>query len=118
MSIPQPGLLTPAKATECIRAKIEPHLSLHWTRHAKEQLLTRGLIMRDILHALKNGFVHEEGQPATRSGFFKYKMECVTPNSGGRTVVVVVIPSQADALKIVELKIVTVMWKDEDLYKD
>ncbi len=112
MDTPQPGLLTPAKATEHIRAKIGPHLGLHWTRHAKEQLLTRGLIISDILHALKNGFVHEEGQPATRAGFFKYKMECVTPNSGGLTVVVVVIPSQAN-----ELKIVTVMWKDEDLYK-
>ena len=101
-----------AQATEHIRGKTGTHLHLHWTRHAKEQLLTRDLITGDVLHVLKHGFVYEEGEPATRQGLFKYNVECVTPNSGGRTIVVVVIPSQAN-----QLKIVTVMWKDEPLYR-
>ena len=101
--------LAPAKATEYIRDKAGPHLELHWTHHAGKQMRERGLIMGDVLHILKNGFVFEEGKPATQPGCFKYKMECNTPNSGGRKVRVVLIPSTSNALKVV-----TVMWKDED----
>src|SRR6266852_2118954 len=86
--------LSPARATLEIRAKCGPELSLHLTAHAKDQLADRGLIMGDVLHVLKNGFVYESPEPATR-GCFKYKMECVTPNSNGRTLRVVLIPSQA-----------------------
>ncbi len=64
--------------------------------------------MGDVLHVLKHGFVFEEGQPATQPGYFKYNMEGTTPNSGGRTVGVVLIPSSSNAIKIV-----TVMWRDE-----
>jgi len=35
----------------------------------------RGLIMGDILHVLKNGFVYEKAQESTRSGCYKYKIE-------------------------------------------
>jgi len=69
----------------------------------------RDLIMGDVIHVLKHGFVLEEGQPSTQTGLFKYRMQCTTPNSGGRLVCVVVIPTQACAVKIV-----TVMWVDED----
>lgn len=69
----------------------------------------RKLLMGDILHVLKNGYVFEDGQPTTQAGCFKYRIECTTPNSGGRTVRVVLIPSSSDAIKIV-----TVMWRDED----
>src|SRR5258708_17804525 len=100
--------LSPAKATTEIRAKCGPDLSLHLTAHAKDQLADRGLIMGDVLHVLKHGFVHEMPEPATREGCFKYQMECVTPNSNGRTLRVVLIPSQAS-----DVKIVTVMWVDE-----
>jgi hypothetical protein len=61
----------------------------------------RGLIMGYVLHVLKNGFVFEQGKAATQSGCFKYEMECTTPNSAGRTVKVIVIPSSTNALKIV-----------------
>ena len=71
-------------------------------------MLERDLIMGDALHVLKHGFVYEEAEPAMR-GFFKYKMECNTPNSNGRTVRVVVIPSVNKAA----FKIVSVMWADE-----
>lgn len=108
MSMPFDRPLPPAKATELIRANAGPHLELRWTKHAKEQMANRELLMGDVLHVLKHGFVFEEGQPATQAGCFKYKMESTTPNSGGRTVRVVLIPSSSNAIKIV-----TVMWRDE-----
>ena len=103
-----PGPLSPREATELLRSKVCPELTLSWTQHAKEQLACRGLLMGDILHLVKYGFVHDEAQPATRPGVYKYRMECTTPNSGGRTVRIVVIP-----MKPCEVKIITVMWKDD-----
>jgi hypothetical protein len=98
---------TPAEATrkinECARG--DPTIAL--TFHAKEQMLNRDLIIGDVLHLLKWGFVYEDPEAATR-GHFKYRVEGTTPNSDGRTVRVIVIPS-GDC----HLKIVTVMWRDE-----
>lgn len=108
MGVPYDKPLSPAKATEHIRRKVGDELDLRWTKHAREQMAKRDIIMGDILHVLKNGFIYEEGQPASQQGCFKYGMECTTPNSGGRTLRVIVIPSTANALKVV-----TVMWKDE-----
>ncbi|MGI9491057.1 MAG: DUF4258 domain-containing protein [Geminicoccaceae bacterium] len=100
---------SPAKATDEIRAKAkDPSFQLVWTKHARDQMEERSLIMSDVLHLLKCGFVYEEGSPSTRPGCYKYKMEYVTPNSQGRTVCAVVIPDQSCLVKIV-----TVMWKDE-----
>lgn len=99
--------LSPAKATEHLRKKVSPHLELRWTAHAKMQLQARDLVTGDIIHVLKYGFVYQEGEQATRPGCFKYVMESTTPNSGGRTIRIVVIPSTANAVKVV-----TVMWKD------
>ena len=101
--------MTPARATEALRAKARGKLELRWTAHAKEQLEERGLIMGDVIHVLKNGFVYEDGLESTQPSVFKYKMECNTPNSGRRTVRIVAIPSTGNGVKIV-----TVMWKDED----
>ncbi len=67
----------------------------------------RDLVTGDVLHVLKHGFVYDDPEPSTQDGFFKYKMECRTPNSGGRVVRIVVIPSTGNAVKLV-----TVMWKD------
>jgi hypothetical protein len=64
--------------------------------------------MGDVLHVLKHGFVYDKAQPTTQEGCFKYVMETSTPNSGGRTVRVVLIPSSSNAIKVV-----SVMWKDE-----
>jgi hypothetical protein len=68
----------------------------------------RDLIVGDLMHLLKTGFVYEEPEPATRNGFFKYLIEGATPNSEGRTVRACVIP---DGHR--EIKVVTVMWRDE-----
>lgn len=104
-----PGRWSPAEATkrinECAKSLM---LNVALTKHAKDQLLERTLFMGDLLHLLKTGFVYEEPEPATREGFYKYRIEGITPNSGRRTVRGVVIPN-GDC----NLKIVTVMWRDE-----
>ena len=69
----------------------------------------RGLIVGDVIHLLRGGFVHEEGEQSDTPGFFKYTVEGTTPNSGGRSVAMVVIPSpNTDGIKIL-----TIMWLDE-----
>lgn len=104
-----PGRWTVADATKRINecAK-DQNLSITLTGHAKDQMLDRDLIMGDLRHVLRSGFVYDEPEEATQAGFFKYRIEGTTPNSDGRTVRVVVIPSGGH-----ELKIVTVMWRDE-----
>lgn len=82
-------------------------MEFRWTGHAKDQMAERDLIVGDVLHVLKHGFVYEEPEPATQKGCYRYKMECTTPNSHGRTVRIVLIPSDGNAVKVV-----TVMWKD------
>lgn len=84
-------------------------MSLSYKLHAKERLAERGLIVSDVLHVLKHGFVHGKARPATRAGFYRYRMEHMSPNSGGRSLGVVVIPQKRGCA----LKIVTVMWIDE-----
>ena len=104
-----PGKWRPSEATrhinECGKSL---GLNIALTLHAKERLSERGLIMGDLIHLLQTGFVYGESEPATRHGLFKYCIEGTTPNSGSRTVRAVVIPN-GDS----NLKIVTVMWRDE-----
>jgi len=104
-----PGQWKPAVATKQINdcAKRDDFI-LSLTYHAKEQMLARDLIVGDVRHVLKTGFVYEEAVAATRQGFFKYRVEGTSPNSDGRTIRVVVIPSGGCAMKVV-----TVMWRDE-----
>lgn len=97
-------------ATDPIRAIARSRsLTLHYRLHARERLAERGLLMGDVLHVLKFGFIRQEPIPSTREGFMRYSMECKTPNSNGREVRVVVIPDK----KRCDMKIVTVMWVDE-----
>lgn len=104
-----PGKWAVADATKRVNdAAKSRDLSITLTGHAKEQMLARDLIMGDVLHVLKSGFIYDDPEEATKPGFFKYRIEGTTPNSDGRTVRVVVIPSGGH-----ELKIVTVMWRDE-----
>lgn len=104
-----PGRWNLADATKRINAcAASDDLTLSWQEHAKERLRERDLIMSDAMHILKRGFVLNEPEPATRDGYFKYRIEGTTPNSDGRTVALVVIPDGAN-----ELKIVTIMWRDE-----
>lgn len=97
-------------ATDKIRAyAVRRDLDLNYKKHAKERLAERDLTISDALYVLKYGFVYGDPEPATQPGFFKYSMEGSTPNTGGRSLRVVVIPSPCRA----ELKVVTVMWIDE-----
>jgi hypothetical protein len=72
-------------------------------------MLERELILGDVLYLLKHGFVFDPADPSTRPEYFKYKVECKTPNSVNRDVRVVAIPDW----RTKEIKIITVMWKDE-----
>ncbi len=104
-----PGEWKPADATDKIRAcAASDDFDIDLTAHARDQMLERGLLMGDLRHLLKRGFVYDRPVPATRNGYFKYSAEGTTPNSDGRSVKAVVIPSGDNALKIV-----TVMWRDE-----
>jgi Domain of unknown function (DUF4258) len=85
------------------------HLSLSYKIHARERLSERSLILSDVLFVLKYGFVYDNPIPSTRLGFNRYKMVSQSPNSGNRSIGVVVIPDK----KSCTLKIITVMWVDE-----
>lgn len=84
-------------------------LSLSYKLHAKERLAERDLTTLDVLHVLKTGFVYAEAAPATQPGRYRYAMEGTSPNTKGRSLRLIVIPSQCRT----EMKIVTVMWADE-----
>jgi hypothetical protein len=83
-------------------------MMLDLTGHAREQMRERDLIVSDVLHVLKHGFVYEDAVPATQKGHFKYKIETTSP-VGSRVVRIVAIPW----VNPPEIKIVTVMWRDE-----
>nr|WP_281378583.1 DUF4258 domain-containing protein [Kaistia hirudinis] len=84
-------------------------LKLTSTEHARDQMSERDLIMGDVLYVLKHGFVLEEAQASTQASVFKYLPQSRTPNSGNRTVRVVVV---VDAARL-WMKLITVMWVDE-----
>lgn len=99
----------PADATDAIRSiSIDDALTLDFTAHAKSQMMERNLIVSDVLHVLKHGFVYEDPDNATQKDCFKYKVESRSPE-GARIVRVIAIPWNNPP----EIKIVTVMWKDE-----
>jgi hypothetical protein len=104
-----PGAWTPAVATKQINdCANQPNMNLSLTGHAKDQMAERDLIVGDLRHLLRRGFVFDQGAPATREGYFRYAIEGTTPNSDGRTVRAIVIPDGR-----LDLKIVTVMWRTE-----
>lgn len=106
---PPPGEWKAADATLKInQCAARPDMVLSRTAHAKRQMDDRNLIVSDLLHLLKRGFVYDPPVRATREGFYKYAVEGTTPNSDGRTVRAIVIPDGR-----LELKVVTVMWRDE-----
>lgn len=104
-----PGRWTPSQATdfinECARSD---DLELDLTLQAETRIEERDLFTGDLLHLLSKGFVYDEPQASTRDGYFKYVIEGPTPNSNGRTVAAIVIPSGCT-----KIKITTLMWKDE-----
>lgn len=82
---------------------------LFFTAHALGQMAKRDLIMGDVLNALKSGFVRKSPDPSTQSGYYKYVVEAMTPNSSPREIGVVVVPDH----ERFHMKVVTVMWIDE-----
>jgi hypothetical protein len=110
--VPLPEPWAPTQATERIRriAK-DDSFDLTLSGHAKDQMQVRDLTVLDVLYVLKNGFVYDPPEEATRTGFYKYKMINSTPNSNRREVRVVVIPS----IQAAQAKVVTVMWADEPM---
>lgn len=116
MDVSKGGALTATQPWDAGRATIEIRsiaknrkLNLTYKLHARERFAERGLIISDILYALKFGNVYQQPIPATRPGHYRYRVECKTPNSGSRSIGVVVIPALTGCL----IKIVTVMWIDE-----
>jgi hypothetical protein len=106
---PQPW--KPADATDAIRSIAKDgELTLDLTSHARDQMRQRDLIAGDLLHVLKYGFVYENPEPAKQNGCFKYKVESTSP-AGSRVVRVVAIPWSSPP----EIKIVTAMWRDENV---
>jgi hypothetical protein len=103
---------TPAQATERIRHIASGEFALSYKEgHAHDQMEERGLITGDILYLLRNGFVYDAPEEATRKPYWKYRMQCRTPNSNNREVRVVLIPDW----KVRGIKLVTVMWADEPM---
>lgn len=86
-----------------------PALSLAYKVHATQRLSERGTITPDVLQLIRTGFVYADAAPAKNAGYYKYQLEGLTPNSGGRVICAIVIPN-SNAMTI---KVVTVLWKDE-----
>jgi hypothetical protein len=104
---------TPPQATERIRHIASGSFDLSYKRHAQDQLSDRDLIAGDLLYLLRNGFVYNQPAEATKKPYWKYEMQCRTPNSKNREVRAVVIPDW----KRKGIKLVTVMWADEPMIK-
>jgi len=81
---------------------------LSYTDHAKERMYERGIRGADVVHVLKRGHVSVAPEPTNRPDCYKCKICAKTPNSGGRTICVVVIPN----IGRVAAKVITVMWED------
>lgn len=100
---------SPAQATERIRAIARGQFDLSYKLHARDQMELRELVVGDVLHVLRHGFVYDAPVEATRKPYWKYKMQCRTPNSNNREVRIVVIPDW----KRRQVKVLTVMWANE-----
>ena len=102
--------LSSRQATEEIR-RLSSNLDTDWysTTHIKERMAERSLVISDIKHLLKTGYVYEDGKASTQKGFWKYKVVGRTPNSENRSLVTVVIPDSTTK----SLKLVTIYWQDD-----
>jgi hypothetical protein len=100
--------LSAEAATERIREIARGDPDLYLTKHAKERMLEREIYTPDVLHVVTFGTVPRTGEPSSRTGVFKYRMESKTPNSEGRVLALIVIPAGGNVLKVV-----TVHWANE-----
>lgn len=108
VAVPEPW--PPAEATDRFRAMVQdPNFDIGMKLHAEERMVERGIFMPDVLYAIRHGFVYGDAIRAKQPGLYRYTILGPTPNSGGRDIKVVVIPSMHKAW----VKIVSVMWADE-----
>ena len=100
----------PADATERLREMAQsPALSLAYKIHARQREAERGITNSDVLFVLRTGFVTDDAVPASQSGRFKYEITGRSPNSNGRDIRLIVIPTHETCT----IKLVTLMWEDE-----
>src|ERR1017187_4252887 len=91
-TVPEPW--PAAEATDRIRRiAADDAFRVSFKLHAFEQMEERDITTPDVLWALKIGFVYETPIPATQPGLYRYTMKGPTPNSNGRDIKVVIIPS-------------------------
>jgi len=98
-----------AEATKRIREYAHNRDNVELALHTEQRMRERGISMFDVLYILANGHILSEPEEADEPGHYKYLMCSRTPNSGSRTMCVVVIPS----LRRPALKVITAMWRDE-----
>lgn len=66
------GPMSPAQATKLINEISKSEIfGLALTNHAEQQMDRRNLIMDDVLHVLKHGFVYADGESTTRRNSYK-----------------------------------------------
>lgn len=110
-SLPPP--LSGAVVTQVLREMVKGPLGPNFfiKQHFKERLLERDLLMGDVLHLFKFGYVYDEAVLSSRPPFYKYSLEGTTPNSEGRTVkIILILPGEHNR----DCSLVTIMWKDEE----
>ena len=109
MTPPQPW--NAATATRTINAIARDlACTMSHTLHAKGRMAERELIIGDILYVLRNGMVYgNEPEESTLPGFYKYRIESQSPNSGPRYLRVVAVPDHIAC----QIKVITIMWRDE-----
>ena len=83
---------------------------LSYTRHAKDRIDERNLIISDIHYVLKHGIVRTDPVSSTVKGLYKYQVEGKSPNSACRFLRIVVVPDE----KSLHIKVITAMWRDEN----
>lgn len=104
------GPWKPRKATEEIRRRARADDFTLWrTQHLVERLEERDLIISDVLHVLKTGFVYEQPEESTTPNLYKYCIDGKSPNSANRELRVVAIPEPDNNV----IKAITIMWVDE-----
>ena len=106
---PLPEPWEPAVATRAIN-HLANSMDMRFVmkKHALDRKDLRDITTLDVLHVLKKGFVFKEHQPATREGYYKYRIEGRSPNSGTRSIRICLIPDE----KNIGIKVLTVMWVD------
>ena len=85
-----------------------PDFDLEYSRHAKMRIERRGILISDLNHILKYGYIDGEPERTTPSGYYKCKICGKSPHSGSREICLVVVLAGGKPA----VKIVTVMWKD------